>query len=122
MSIVWQQRIRHFDRAVKPTKMRGMRLQMLKAEVRKKRKLPSQGHSGEYVFGSLEVRRKKRRGEDTTQAEKKLLFMRLRERMLWRKRLERRLAERSRRPSFPRTAAPSRCAYGRHDSELNSRT
>lgn len=103
MSIVWQQRIQHFDRPVKLTKMRGMRLMLLKSSVKEKRGYPSGSHSSEYVFASLEARRVARRGGDAGPVKDKLLFMRLRERMLERKRTARRVSEMKRRPSVKNT-------------------
>jgi hypothetical protein len=103
LSIVWQQRIQHFDRPVKLTGMRGMRLMLLKSSVKEKRGYPSGSHSSEYVFASLEARRVARRGGDAGPVKDKLLFMRLRERMLERKRTARRVSEMKRRPSVKNT-------------------
>jgi hypothetical protein len=103
MSIVWQQRIQHFDRPVKLTKMRGMRLTLLKSAVKEKRGYPSGSHSSEYVFAKLEARRVERQGGDAGPIKDRLLFLRLRERMLERKRTARRVSEMKRRPSVKST-------------------
>lgn len=105
MSIVWQQRISHFDRPVKRSRMRslGIRLSALKQDVREKRGYPSNGHSSEYTFARLRCQVAKRRGKDVAAIEARLEFMRLRERMLSKKQQEKRITKRRRRPSVSDT-------------------
>jgi hypothetical protein len=128
MSIVWQQRIRHFDRPVKNRHMKTFRSQMLKAAVKKRRGKPSGNHSGEYVFASLSLRREARRGKSdpasAAAAARKLLWLRLRERMLEKKRAERRAAQRRRRPSVTDTRinlARHRREYLRSQDEMREK-
>lgn len=103
MSIVWQQRISHFDRPVKRRHMRNFRNDMLKREIREKRGYPSDGHSSAYSRAWLEYRIALRRGKDVTALKTRLEFMRLRERMLSKKLQEKRIARNRRRPSVSDT-------------------
>jgi hypothetical protein len=103
MSIVWQQRISHFDRPVKRRHMRVFRNDMLKRDIREKRGYPSDGHSSAYSRAWLEYRIALRRGKDVTTLKARLEFMRLRERMLSKKLRDKRVARNRRRPSVSDT-------------------
>lgn len=55
MSWSWERRIRHIDRRVSVMEMQGLRLDMLKAEVRERRGLPSQTIPNEVVKAKLNL-------------------------------------------------------------------
>ncbi|MBC8741718.1 hypothetical protein F6X40_34730 [Paraburkholderia sp. UCT31] len=96
MSISWQHRIKHIDRRVKPTRMRGLRLQLLKSDVRERRGLPSGNLPHEYVMASVRLRFK---GGGPREVQK-LEWLKIRSRLLERKRHAKSRAEQRRRPSI----------------------
>ena len=59
MTTLWDRRVRHITRSVKPTRMRGLRGRLLKAEVRRRRGLPSRNLPVELVFEELRLRIKR---------------------------------------------------------------
>jgi hypothetical protein len=100
MKTLRESRIAHIDRRVGPLEWRGVRMQMLKAAVRRRRGLPSRNVPAEAVFKLLEMKLTKRKGElpDCQRAEK-LQWLLLRERLPDRKRAERQAARRRTRVS-----------------------
>jgi hypothetical protein len=104
MSIVWEQRIRHIDRPVNRVVhrrlLRSLDRQALKAAVKAQRGAPSGNHSSHYVvtMARLAIRRATRRENDSVADANRLLWLRLRERMLEKKRTARHAAARRRRP------------------------
>jgi hypothetical protein len=114
MSIVWEQSIRHVDRPVNRVAnrrlLRSLDRQSLKAAVKGRRGVPSGNHSSHYVvaMARLAIRRATRRASDEASGEangeaNQLLWLRLRERMLEKKRTARQQAAIRRRPSVKST-------------------
>ena len=56
MTMTWERRIRHIDRRVKPTDMRGLRQQMIKAKVKERRGLPSRSLPADLVLQSITLK------------------------------------------------------------------
>ncbi len=103
MSIVWQHRIRHFDRPVKRRRMRGFDREALRAAVKARRGAPSGNHSSQYVVAMASLALRRATARDSGEATHTLLWLRLRERMLEKKHVARQLTAARRRPSVLRT-------------------
>lgn len=102
MTTSWERRIRHIDRKVKPTAMAklGLRSQLLKAKVKERRGLPSRNLPADLVFER--IRLKIGRQAESLEAADRLDRLRRREmheRLMERKRNQRRAAYRRARPS-----------------------
>jgi hypothetical protein len=101
MSIVWEQRIRHVDRPLNRVAnrrlLRSIDRQSVKAAVKARRGAPSGNHSSHYVvaMARLAIRQATRCESGET---KQLLWLRLRERMLEKKRADRHRTATRRRP------------------------
>jgi len=81
MSWAWERRIQHLDRRVRPTGMRGMRLQLLAERVRRRRGLPSRSLSSDLIMYDFA----RRAGLPTAFTAKQAAWLRLREQLLSRK-------------------------------------
>lgn len=90
MKTLWERRIAHIDRRVGPLDWPDVRRQMLKADVRHHRGLPSRSVSSNVVDEMLAIKAAQFRGErldgDRTA---RLQWMQLRDRLLERKRVRR---------------------------------
>ena len=98
----WERRIRSFDRRVKPSRMGGVRSQILKATVKARRGLPSCNLPGDLVFERLRAKITLRSNPADPQALQ--ILERLRqaerhERLMERKRTQRAAAKRRARRS-----------------------
>ncbi|MBU9200026.1 hypothetical protein KTD31_01240 [Burkholderia multivorans] len=100
MSIISEQRIVHFDRPVKLLAWPGIRRAQQRADVKRRRGHPSGAVSSDFVRLECEMWLAERRGQDVAARKARLVFLRLRERMLERKREVRYLAGLRRRPSI----------------------
>lgn len=90
MKTLWERRIAHIDRRVGPLDWPGVRRQMLKAAVRRRRGLPSRSVSSEVLDELLAVEIAKARGEPPDPVcAAKLQWMRIRDRLLEHKRAQR---------------------------------
>lgn len=95
MTTLWDKRIAHIDRRVGPLEWRGVRGQLRKAAVRKRRGLPSLSVSLEAAFDQMNLRIAARKGEaPNPELLAKLQWRLLRERLLERKRMQRNAARR----------------------------
>lgn len=106
MSLIWEKRIKHIDRRLKPTELRGLRLQLLKDDVRRKRGLPSLALPSEYVFAKMRHTMAAKYGiplDDNVPSLAKLEWIRLRAKLLDRPRRQRAGALRRRRISVRNT-------------------
>lgn len=90
MSIVWNQRIKHFDRPVKPTKLRMLRRADRESARRARSGLPSRSLDAKLVFARIRVYLDLRLGKlSQAEASKRLAafaLAELRSRLLERKR------------------------------------
>jgi hypothetical protein len=102
MTTLWDRRIRHFDRPIKATRLRCVRRQLLKADVRRRRGLPSGHLPADWVFEKLRLKRAKS-GPHAQAARERLERARMHDRMLERKRDQRDAARRRARPSVLNT-------------------
>lgn len=99
MSTLWDKRITQIDRQVGPLEWRGVREQLRKDAVRKRRGLPSRSVSLEAAFDQVSLRIAARKGETPNpELVAKLLWRLLRERQLERKLVQRSAARRRARP------------------------
>lgn len=99
MKTLWDKRIAHIDRQVGPLEWRGVRGQLRKAAVRKRRGLPSRDVSLEAAFDQVNLRFAARKGEvPNPDLVAKLQWRLLRERLLERKQMQRDAARRRARP------------------------
>jgi len=99
VTTLWEKRIAHIDRRVGPIEWRGVRGQLRKAAVRKRRGLPSRDVSLEAAFDQVNLRFAAREGEvPNSDLVAKLQWRLLRERLLERKQMQRDAARRRARP------------------------
>lgn len=104
MTTLWDRQIRHITRSVNPTRMRGVRGQLIKADVKARRGLPSRNLPAELVFER--IRLKLKRGADEPEvlaARARLDRACIHDRMMERKRNQREAARRRARPSVLNT-------------------
>jgi hypothetical protein len=100
MTTLWDRRIRHITRAVKPTRMRGVRGQLIKADVQARRGRPSRNLPADLVFESIRLNLKRGSDDPEVQAERERLDRAcVHDRMLERKRKQRDAVRRRARPS-----------------------
>lgn len=104
MTTLWDRQIRHITRAVKPTRMRGVSAQLIKADVQARRGLPSRNLPAELVFEKVRLRLKRSTDDPEVQdARERLDRACAHDRMLERKRKQRDAARRRARTSVLNT-------------------
>lgn len=107
MMTIWERRIRHIDRRVKPTAVArlGLRGSLLKAKTKKLRGLPSRNLPIELVFERLSIKfeDQKTTGPDAGGRVDRLRRAEMHERLMERKRRQRSAARRRVRPSVEET-------------------
>lgn len=104
MSIVWDRRIRHISRPVKPTRLGNLRGRMRKAEVRARRGHPSRNLPSDLVFKRIALRAQRRLGlQQAADALARLDLDITRYRLAERRRAKREAARRMRRPRLENT-------------------
>jgi hypothetical protein len=55
MTTLWDRQIRHITRSVKPTPMRGVRGQLIKADIKARKGLPSRNLPAELAFERIRL-------------------------------------------------------------------
>ena len=107
MMTIWERRIRHIDRGVKPTAVArlGLRGRLLKAKTKKLRGLPSRNLPIELVLERLSIKfeDQKTSGPDVVGRADRLRRAEMHERLIERKRRQRSAARRRARPSVEDT-------------------
>lgn len=104
MTTLWDRQIRHITRAVKPTRMRGVNAQLIKADVQARRGLPSRNLPAELVFEKIRLKLKPGTEVPEVQAARDQLdWACIHDRMLEHKRKQRDAARRWARPSVLNT-------------------
>ena len=104
MTTRWERQIAHIERRIRPLEWLGVRGQLRKAAVRKRRKLPSRNISLEAMFDRLHMKIAARKGEpQDRELATKLQWQLCRERLLERKQAQRHAARRRRRVSANET-------------------
>lgn len=104
MGIVWNRRIRHICRPVKPTRLGNLRGRKRKAEVKARRGLPSRDLPSDLVFRRIKLRTQLRLGmRQAADALARLDLDIMRYRITERQRAKREAAERRRRPGVENT-------------------
>lgn len=106
MRTLWETRIAHIDRRLKPTRLRRLRRLRLKAEVKARRGLPSRSLPSELVMERLRLKIDARFNADSADVERRHERLRrkvLHTRLMERKRLSRAAARRRVRPSVDQT-------------------
>jgi hypothetical protein len=99
MSIVWERRIRHISRPVKPTRLGNLRGRVRKAEVKARRGRPSRSLPSDLVFGRITLRTQLRLGlPQAADALARLDLDIMRYRITERQRARREAAQQRRRP------------------------
>ena len=107
MKTHWDRQIEHIVRPVKPTGLRGLRAQLLKAQVKARRGLPSRNLPADLVVAKIELDLGHQRPAGASghaQAVDRLERAKAHERMMERKRAQRRAARQRARPSVLDTA------------------
>ncbi len=100
----WERRIKHIDRKVKPTALRGLRGQLTKARVKERRGLPSRNLPAELVFARVAIEFGGRTdGDDVAGRLERIQRAAMHERLMERKRRQRSAARRRVRPSSANT-------------------
>lgn len=104
MSIVWDRRIRHISRPVKPTRLGNLRGRMRKAQVKARRGRPSRNLPSDLVFKRIALRTQLRLGSrQAADALARLDVDIMRYRIAERQRAKREAAQRRRRPRVENT-------------------
>lgn len=104
MSIVWDRRIRHISRQVKPTRLGKLRGRKRKAEVKARRGRPSRNLPSDLVFRRIALRAQLRLGlRPAADALARLELDIMRYRITERQRARREAAQRRRRPRVENT-------------------